>query len=151
MSFEITGKLIVKYDTAGVFDVTLIANWPTKADTINVNNYVQVNLCPSNLNVSLLIQGMYRGSGKLNSIIPGHPELCDSITIELHGKEQPYSMVYSSVGVIDTTGSGFYQFQNLIVDSYYIVVKHRNSLETWSKIPVLFNQDTTYFNFIEKP
>ena len=29
-------------------------------------------------------------------------------------------------------------------NSYYIAVKHRNHLETWSKLPVLFGSSTSY-------
>ena len=28
--------------------------------------------------------------------------------------------------------------------SYYIVIKHRNSIETWSSLPVLFTSNTNY-------
>ncbi|MBL0097200.1 MAG: hypothetical protein IPP46_12470 [Bacteroidetes bacterium] len=34
-----------------------------------------------------------------------------------------------------------------IGNSYYIVVRHRNAIETWSKFPILFNGTAVTYDF----
>lgn len=58
----------------------------------------------------------------------------DAITVELHNSTSPYELVESNTGL---GGLGTPQAINFAkaVDgtSYYIAVKHRNSIQTWSK------------------
>ena len=73
------------------------------------------------------------------------PQLSDTVTIELASSTSPYTKLYSVSSVIDTGGHGTFAFaQNLAGSSYYIVVRHRNALETWSAAPVLFSAVTGY-------
>ncbi|MCX6186698.1 MAG: hypothetical protein NTU43_06840 [Bacteroidetes bacterium] len=56
-------------------------------------------------------------------------------------------MVYSVRGILNTNGTSTLNFPSgAIGNSYYIVLKHRNSIETWSTNPVLFNSSGTTYN-----
>ena len=45
----------------------------------------------------------------------------------------PYSIADSSVSILDSTGTGVFNFSNSINSvPYFIVVSHRNGIETWS-------------------
>ena len=65
--------------------------------------------------------------------------------VELHGAVTPNALVESDTKVLKVDGSIQLTFSSAILNgSYYIVVKHRNAIETWSKIPVTFSAITTF-------
>lgn len=58
----------------------------------------------------------------------------DSVTVYLRNISSPYSIVDSAKAPIDTVSlKGSFKFSNTATGSYYVVVKHFNGLETWSK------------------
>ncbi len=58
----------------------------------------------------------------------------DSATFYLRNVASPYTIVDSAKSVIDSiTASGTVTFANAVTGTYYLVVKGRNILETWSK------------------
>jgi hypothetical protein len=60
----------------------------------------------------------------------------DTVMIELRNSTAPFAVADSATGVLDSvTLSVQILFQNATSGSYYIAVKHRNSIETWSKTP----------------
>lgn len=80
-----------------------------------------------------------------------HPYL-DSIKVYLTNSVSPFQKIDSATVYSQLDGTNFRTlptFKNALSGiSYYIVVKHRNSIETWSANPVLISTgDTTYFNF----
>lgn len=90
------------------------------------------------LNVTTLIEGFYNGS----TMIP------DTVTISLHSSAAPYSLIEQSSIVLNSAGSGSADFSSVSdgVD-YYIVIKHRNSIETWSKNPQQFSSGLLSYDF----
>jgi len=58
----------------------------------------------------------------------------DTIKVYLRNSLSPYNMLDSAKGSIHSVGlSGIFTFNNAPSGNYYIVVKHFNSIETWSK------------------
>ncbi len=58
----------------------------------------------------------------------------DTVRAYLRNITSPYAIVDSAKSVIDSTiFSGNFSFMNAVSGTYYIAVKHRNSIETWSK------------------
>ncbi len=99
--------------------------------------------CTCIMNVSLVLQGLYDPS--TYEMVPllynlgMHPDpyACDSVTIELHDEMPPYDMVYAQKGLLDIYGNVQVNFPfTAIGTNYFIVVKHRNSIETWSMDPM---------------
>ena len=118
--------------------------------TGTVTNMIVVKKCKVKLHIKLFIEGFYiRRDSMLAIADPVHfPTVCDTITVELHEDIPPYGLVYSISGVIDIHGHGNFEFpENAQDNHYYIVVKHRNSLETWSKNPVWLDQVELDFDF----
>ena len=116
----------------------------------NCNNVVDENCSGVFLNVKVFIEGYYLGNETMIAVIDpfNYPTLCDSITVELHNENPPYGIMYSVVDTIDVNGNGQFVFPEVVLtNSYYIVIRHRNTLETWSKFPVLFNGPVVNFNF----
>ena len=77
------------------------------------------------LNLTMLIEGLY--SSNINNMIS------DSVKVYLRNSSSPYSLADSAKGVLSTSGSASFNFNNLLTGQYYIVVNHRNSIETWSR------------------
>jgi len=114
------------------------------------NNYgtsISITNCTFTYNVKLFIQGYYVGSGVMRAAVnPGlYPTLCDSVKIELHNAAAPYSLVDYNLSTINVNGNGQFLFPTTAIgQSFYLVVKHRNALETWSANPVSITSGGTY-------
>jgi subtilisin-like proprotein convertase family protein len=81
--------------------------------------------------------------------VPGYPAptaaQCDLITVELHDATAPYAMAHTKTVVLGVTGAATVNFPvSVSGNSYYLVIKGRNLLETWSKNPVAFTATTSY-------
>lgn len=84
----------------------------------------------------------------LNSGISATAIQCYTITVELHDATPPYATAYSFQGVLNTNGTIACTYPEAAIgNSYYLVVKHRTSIETWSATPELFQIATTTSNF----
>ncbi len=77
--------------------------------------------------IKVIPEGFYNSaSDRLNSK--------DSVRVYLRSSSSPYNLMSSSIAVIDSvTFNGNFYFENVTSGGYYIVMKHRNSIETWSK------------------
>ncbi len=92
------------------------------------------------LYLELYLQGYYAGNGTMspalmNQGIGNNSEVTDTITVELRNENSPYGLVASTSSLLYTNGNAVAFFPP-VTGSYYIVVKHRNSIETWSANPV---------------
>ncbi|MDZ4710978.1 MAG: hypothetical protein SGI89_01475 [bacterium] len=87
---------------------------------IQLNNFVASD-------ITVIPEGFYNTvSGKLN--------MKDTVRAYIRNVTAPYSLVDSSTAVVDSSSfTGNFVFNNAASSVYYIVVKHRNSIETWSK------------------
>ena len=105
--------------------------------------------CNSNLSLKLFIEGYYAGVQnmlpvKMNQGLGNSSTDVDDITVELRQATAPYTLVASSSAALKTNGSALVTFPTSINGSYYIVVKYRNAIETWSAEPVLIQTNANY-------
>ena len=95
------------------------------------------------LNLKLFLQGYYipANNGMTAVIDPlSAPTQGDTISVSLASTIAPHTVLYTDRKVVSTDGNVSITFPSAILNnSYYIVVKHKNSIETWSKVPILFN------------
>lgn len=142
-------------------DITTYANQPIMLSFMNHGHYGN-NIYIDNikiegknpimtLNLKLLIQGFYKPtSNQMSAVIDPltAPTAGDSVTVGLASTVAPYPILYTDKKVVSTGGNVSVTFPSAILNnSYYIVVRHRNALETWSKVPVLFNTTTKSMDF----
>ena len=92
------------------------------------------NLTSISVNVNSLMEGFWNGK----------PLVTDTVTVELHSASSPYALVDQAREVVNINGYATYEFYTATAGSYYIVVKHRNSLETWSSAPVAMTAGGNY-------
>lgn len=64
----------------------------------------------------------------------------DTVTAELRSSVSPYTIAGTSRSYSTSTGTLSFSFDEITLgNAYYIVLKHRNSVETWSSVPVSFS------------
>lgn len=142
-----TASIIVNPINTSTYTVTGTST--TSGCSKSVTRTVTVN-CGNTLNLKTFIQGYYIGAQQMNAALlnQGQPNTAtqtDSIQIELRQTVAPYSVAYALSGVLLTNGNfNAYLPSSTAGNSYYIVVKNRNILETWSKNPVSFSGNTSY-------
>lgn len=99
--------------------------------TVTYNNIVSLNL-------TAFMEGFWNGTAMIN----------DTTRVYLRNSTSPYAIADNSIAVLNQNGAGTFCFPNAGNGSYYIVANHRNSIETWSKLPVSFvNGVVTVYNF----
>jgi choice-of-anchor B domain-containing protein len=111
-------------DYEGCWGVYMFPTGKIVASDRNTGLYV----LKTNFNISVAIQGFYNSSSNtLNKR--------DTINAYLRNANPPYAVVDSSKSVIDSvTLTGNFRFNKALSGTYYIALKHRNSIETWSRI-----------------
>ena len=79
------------------------------------------------------------------------PTACDSLTIELHHPASPFNLVASVKVILHTDGTVTAKFPSMLpVNSYYIVLRQRNSIATWSKTPFAIGSSASSFDFTKQ-
>ncbi|MEP7146340.1 MAG: M23 family metallopeptidase [bacterium] len=63
----------------------------------------------------------------------------DTVTVLVRAPLSPYNIADSSKVLLDHNGYALVNFNVTTGVNYYLVVKHRNSIETWSKVTMQFN------------
>lgn len=103
------------------------------------------------LNLRAFIEGFYVSGGQMQAVLYNNnpflfpPTYCDSITVALHEASSPYNFVVSKHSILLTDGTALVQLPaSLNNGAYYIVLHHHNSIETWSKLPVMFGNNTSF-------
>jgi len=109
--------------------------------TLTVSNPVAKTLSLT----SVMLQGLYNGGGVMNQAYDESGTfhwpsgVADHITVELHNSSSYSTIVYSASGVeLSTLGNVTITIPSEYGGSYYITVKHRNSIETTTASPVSF-------------
>lgn len=94
---------------------------------LSFNDFPITNYAPSTLNLTCSTEGFYnQSSDKLN--------IRDTFTVFLRNYISPFLLRDSAKAVIDSVSiTGTFNFGNVPTGTYYIVVKSRNGIETWSK------------------
>jgi len=96
------------------------------------------------LNLSVLIEGLFASDGIMYQAYDEtgphfEPGIADLITLEIHNASDYSNIEYSVSGIeLHTNGLAVVNIPSEFSGSYYITVKHRNSIETTSALPVSF-------------
>ncbi len=79
------------------------------------------------INISVAMEGFLNPvSNKMN--------MRDTVRAYLRSNSFPFNILDSSKAVIDSSNlTGVFKFYNAVTGTYYIQLKHRNSIETWSR------------------
>jgi hypothetical protein len=134
-----------QYDTSGVAAVTVNVPagkllqgtkyyWRVNATNAggagpysSVWNFTTLSLSLS-LNLKVYLEGFWDGTNQIS----------DTAIVYLASGTTPYAFVDTAKVVLSATGTASMNFNKVTTGSYYIVVNHRNHLETWSATPQAF-------------
>jgi hypothetical protein len=120
----------------------------------NDNAYSTTNTCSGSsvVNLTMFIQGYYTFGGAMASVrvnqeIEG-ADIADveMLTVELHDAEN-FSMVTATTAMLHTDGTLSASFDDAPSGSYYIAIKGRNSIQTWSAEPQTVGSTPLAYNF----
>ena len=156
VSFNGTAATSYTVDNNGQITVTVPAGTTTGPVTVNVggcsatssgNFTIGTN---ATLNLKAYMQGYYAGSGLMTSVLANqgvgtNTNEVDAITVELYDGATGATLGASAQGVILTDGTVSLSLPATVVgNSYYIAVKHRNTVATWSASAVTMGTTTSY-------
>jgi hypothetical protein len=106
------------------------------------------------LKLTLYLQGLWNGNGlnkaqgSISGQYPGN--IADKIAIELHHATNYNNIVYSVTGInLSTSGQATLSIPGTKSGSYFLSVKHRNSIETVSAAPVSFSGLNVSYSFAD--
>jgi hypothetical protein len=96
----------------------------------------------------MFIEGYYIGSNtmtpvKANQGIGTSTTIVDDILVELR-HATTYALVASTQALLLTNGTAACTFSTAPNGSFYVVVKHRNAVQTWSANPVAIGATSSY-------
>jgi len=104
------------------------------------------------LNLTLYLEGLFNGTtmnkahNALGEQFPG--TVADQVTIEVHNATSPHAIAGGPYTVnVNTDGTAAVTIPAALGSSYYIVIRQRNSIETWNANPVSFGGATVSYNF----
>ena len=108
----------------------------------NEGNYAEVTTDePLSLTLIALIEGFYNGTAMVSD---------EMVTVQLRNSSTPDLIEDQTNVTLNTSGVGTAYFSSVSDGTpYYIVIKHRNSIETWSAQPQSFSGGTLNYDFTD--
>ena len=110
------------------------------------------NLPPNiTVNLKFLLQGYYLNASTMQPVLSNQgvsgvlATQTDSVLVELHD-QTTFALIDSKKAVLTTSGlvsTGFFQ----PAGNYRIAIKHRNTIQTWTKNPVALNSASALYDF----
>ena len=149
-----TGSVAATY-TSNSSSVQRVANITISVSGLSpvIVTVTQNGVVNKTLNLTLFLQGLYDGNGLMHPAMDGTgphwgATIADKISIELHDAANYSSLVYTASNVdLHTDGTATLTFPATYGGSYYLTVRHRNSIETVSSAPVSFSGTTITYSF----
>lgn len=144
---SISGNLVLSSTTGETFTQTLTSS--THKITQGFQQGKKTD--STNLYLLLYLQGYYSTGYYMQSTLynqgrSNDQSITDTITVELHPATNP-TIISAQVKTILNTNTNVNCMMHVDNGNYYIVIKHRNHVETWSATPVSFNGTFAYYDF----
>lgn len=130
------GKWILSVTDDAASDTGFISSWG-----LQINNSSSL---PFNLECSSLIEGFYNSSSNLL--------IADTVRYYLRSSIFPFPVIDSSKAKINASGTAMVSFTKAqSQENYFLVLKHRNSIETWSSSVIKFTHfsNQAQYNFTD--
>lgn len=140
--FSYTAPSFATADTIFYTGNATNSNGNSTGDAWNWGQSFRVDVLPSPLvlNLNATTEGLYDPVNNTS--------VSDTLTIRLRNSTAPFALVESANSVMNSQGDVTANFPNAVNGvPYYLVVEHRNSIETWSALPVSFISGQLNYSF----
>jgi chitodextrinase len=124
-------------------------NLSSYSNTVNVTTLLDTAI----ISAKLYIEGYYDLSTHAMRPVRANQQVgvsttdVDTVTLELRNAST-YGLVATTTAMLQTNGMVTGTFNSAIgIDFYYLVIKHRNALQTWSANSIFVNSSTPLYNF----
>ncbi|MBK9639517.1 MAG: hypothetical protein IPO63_17565 [Bacteroidetes bacterium] len=120
---------------------------------LSTTKIIQNCVSASQLHLKYFIEGLYIGGNEMtprlfNGGISSNTLDCDSVIVEWRNTVSPFILMGSVQEVMDVFGNITLPIPTgLLNQSYFIVLRQMNGIETWSKWPVLMSGTNINFDF----
>jgi len=120
--------------------------------TASATTSVTIINCTAALNLKFFIEGYYTGGGMMTQVLYNQgmdpnplSTNVDTVLVELHDTSNTAAVVQSFKGVLQTDGMLICTFPGSVIgNTYWIAVKHRSAVQTWSGLPHAFTVSGSY-------
>jgi hypothetical protein len=128
-----------------------------RIDSVSIGAYQYDRPYSGIIGAKVFPEGLLDASaGKLNKSHNDSGEefggnIADTLTFELLESTAPYNLIGSALQANLLTSGYAYSYATVpLPDSFYIVVKHRNSIKTWSSAPVIPVNGLVQYDFTQQ-
>lgn len=127
--------------TSSPVDVIYHFTVTTATCTISQDVIVSIDNCntASEVNLKLFVEAYYEGGAmrpvKNNQDLTSPMTDVEDITIELRDAQAPYAVLHTATALLKTDGTAQAAFEASPNGAFYIAVKGKNFLQTWSAAP----------------
>ncbi len=131
---------------------SVVSDLGGQCQSVAVFNITEI--CDAVLDLTVYIEGydiglgmqpvLFNSAQALGNTYPNTTD-CDTIIVELRNPSDLATVVESKIAVLQVDGTANVTYPGAISGGdYYIVVRNRTSVETWSALPVTFSELTNY-------
>lgn len=107
---------------------------------ISINSNIDVGPLTKTLSLTMLMEGFYNSGS--DNMTP------DTLRVYMRNSSSPYAVLDSAKSLINSGGTGTFLFTKLNnFIPYYIQLKHRNTIETWSNGTNIFTGSSMTYDF----
>jgi hypothetical protein len=122
--------------------------------SVLTTGFLQGDNATHTLNLTLYIEGLYNGIGQNKAKdengnhFPGN--IADKLVVSLARNTSPYDILFTNDTVnLMTNGTAAFVFPSRYSGNNYVVIHHRNSIETWTANPLSLANMTSAYSFID--
>ena len=112
------------------------------------------NAAPNDQNIQIktFIEGYFTGNNMMQPVlfnqgVSNDQQMTDWLNIELHDTFAPYSVNAFALSPLHTNGLSDEMKFSLLQNYKYLVLKHRNAIQTWSAAPISMYNNSMLYNF----
>ncbi|MFZ1323402.1 MAG: choice-of-anchor Q domain-containing protein [Ignavibacteria bacterium] len=131
LSFQNISPCINSGNNTGVVMTDILSNSRIVNAVVDMGAY-EFSPAAKTLNLSLFVEGFYNPTLNIS--------VTDTLRVNLRSSSSPYNSIDSAVSYFNDTGFAVLYYNNAVDSTdYYIHIRHRNSVETWSSDTLIFS------------
>ncbi len=124
----------------------------TDSNNCSNSDTISVIIKSKILQLKVFLQGLYAGNGLMNNAMSEINSqwgslYADKLNLELRDTLYPFEVIDTLSILLPVTGTADIEIPCSNNSVYYLVLRTRNHLETWSSQPVSFENDTIVYDF----